>query len=88
MTVKAWKDALLAKQEVLLKELADKEKALILAEQRQAEREQQLTEALGRQLNHERVIQQIYSSNSWRLTRPVRWLGRQYRRLLCLKSLS
>jgi GT2 family glycosyltransferase len=87
MAVKAWRDALLAKQEALLKGLADKEKALILAEQHQAEREQQLTEALRRQLNHERVIQQIYSSNSWRLTRPVRWLGRQYRRLLCPKNL-
>ena len=91
LAVEAWRNALLTKQDALIEQLADKEKSLaskehalarleqLLAEQRQDnEKERQYNEALQRQLeDREQVIQQIYSSNSWWLTRPVRWLGRQ-----------
>ena len=85
--VKTWRDELLAKQTELTDRLADKERALVdlgqrLAEQcQESNQERQRAEALRQQLvnhvvNHEQVIQEIYSSTSWWLTRPVRWLGR------------
>lgn len=94
LAVEAWRNALLAKQNTLIEQLADKEKSLaskehalvrleqLLVEQRQDnEKERQYNEALQRRLeDREQTIQQIYSSNSWWLTRPVRWLSRQCRR--------
>lgn len=88
--IEAWRDTLLEKQESLISQLADKEKVLAdreqalamlnqsLAEQcREFKQERQHTEALRQHLvNHEQIIQEIYSSTSWWLTRPVRWLGR------------
>lgn len=97
--VEAWRDTLLERQETLVHQLADKEQALIdkeqvlatlnqrLAEQcHQSRQEWQHIELLRQQLiNYEQVVQEIYLSRSWKLTKPVRWLGRQYRRLLDLR---
>ena len=68
--------------------LADKEQALVNLNQCYSEKCQEIEQERGysSQLqkhiadrNH--VIQEIYSSHSWWLTRPVRWLGRQYRKV-------
>lgn len=95
LAVEAWRNALLAKQNTLAEQLADKEKLLadkeqalawleqILAKQRQSnEKVRQYNEELQRQLeDRKEAIREIYSSTSWWLSRPVRWLGRQYRQL-------
>ena len=67
--------------------MADKEQALANLNQRIAEQCQEIEQerwcsgTLQQQVvDRERVIQEIYSSNSWWLTRPMRWLGREYRR--------
>jgi hypothetical protein len=92
--VEVWRTDLLAKQKALTDRLADKEQALVDKEQALANLNQRIAERcqeieqerwcsgmLQQQVaDRERVIQEIYSSNSWWLTRPVRWLGRQYRR--------
>ncbi|QQS54570.1 MAG: glycosyltransferase [Candidatus Competibacteraceae bacterium] len=62
--------------------LADKEQALVQLNQRLVKQQQEIEH--GRQYiemlrqkagEFEKIIKEIYSSTSWRLTRPVRWLG-------------
>jgi len=95
LVVETWWNALLAKQNALSEQLADREQALVNKEQALVQLEQRLAEQcqnnekvrqyneeLQRQLeDRKQVIREIYSSTSWWLTRPVRWLSRQYRRL-------
>ena len=95
LAVEAWWNALLARQNTLSEQLVDKERSLankeqalaqleqLFAEQRRNnEKEREYNEALQRQLeDRKQAIWEIYSSTSWWLTRPVRWLGRQYRQL-------
>lgn len=90
---KTWRDELLEKLRALTDRLADKDQALTDKDQALAMLHQNFTEqcqeskqerqrAEGLLKKHEEVIQEIYSSTSWRLTKPVRWLGRHSWRLL------
>ncbi len=87
---KALADLLADKERALAdkeRALADKERALADLNQHIAGQCQEIEQQRWRSgmlqqqvVDLERAMQEIYSSHSWWLTRPVRWLGRQYRR--------
>lgn len=93
--IRAWWSTFLAEHNALIEQIAEKERSLankeqalvqleaFLAEQRHNnEKEKHCNETLQKQLeDQEQIMQKIYSSTSWWLTRPVRWLGRKYRQL-------
>lgn len=54
-------------------------------EQRIENQQQQITEQNNRIAGQLNAIEEIYSSNSWKITRPIRWLTVKIRSLLALK---
>jgi hypothetical protein len=77
--VESSQDELLAKQKALIDQLAEKEQILVELKQYLVGQCEELQKEIW---NRESVIQEIYSSNSWRLTQPFRWLSQRCRRWL------